>query len=226
MRDIFTGDCRRKLPVLGFSLLFFGILCFTFGVGIYPDSDTYLQMQAKREPLYPLFLHVCRNPVVSDNDTKFIGSSQCSLLYLYHEGTFLGKAYTGMAATGDNHSVALCFDAPCHDAPWLSLQHDSFQAILTEGLTYSFYLFFSVELIRGLLEEEEKDRGAAFLRGLFWVFLLLLLRSSDDDYLVHLGHCSRVCCIDTDKDRETENFCQWWNFGSSITGTSSQKLML
>ena len=61
MPAISTGDYKKKLPVWGASLLFFGIVGVVFGVGIYPDSDTYIQMQAKREPLYPLFLHLCGN---------------------------------------------------------------------------------------------------------------------------------------------------------------------
>lgn len=176
MRDIFTGDCRRKLPVLGFSLLFFGILCFTFGVGIYPDSDTYLQMQAKREPLYPLFLHVCRNLWLVIMIQNLLAAAGVAYFTCTMRELFLEKLTRGWQLLG-TIILWLCALMPHVMTPLGSASHMILSnAILTEGLTYSFYLFFSVELIRGLLEEEEKDRGAAFLRGLFWVFLLLLLR--------------------------------------------------
>ena len=50
-------------------------------------------------------------------------------------------------------------------------------SILTEGLTYPFYLFFSTELVKGLLETEERHRKTALFKGLVWVFLLLMLRN-------------------------------------------------
>lgn len=85
-------------------------------------------------------------------------------------------------------------------------------AILTEGLTYSFYLFFSVELILRFTGRGGKRQRSSFPSGTVLGVSASFTAQSDDDYLVHLGHCSRVCCIDTDKDRETENFCQLVEF--------------
>lgn len=39
---------------------FFCFLYFYYGVGQYPDSATYIGYHTSREPLYPLFLKVCR----------------------------------------------------------------------------------------------------------------------------------------------------------------------
>lgn len=39
---------------------FFCFLLLYFGVGQYPDSSTYIGYDTSREPLYPLFLKVCR----------------------------------------------------------------------------------------------------------------------------------------------------------------------
>ena len=46
----------KQVIWLGAFLLFFGILWYVAPIGIYPDSGSYISMQAGREPLYPLFL--------------------------------------------------------------------------------------------------------------------------------------------------------------------------
>lgn len=177
MRAIAIGDCKRKLPVCFFSFLFFGILYVWFGVGIYPDSETYLNMVAEREPLYPLFLHLCRNTELAAVLQNVLAACSvayftCTMRKLFLE--HLPKRWQPICT----FVLWGCALMPHLMTPLGSASHMVLSnAILTEGLTYPLYLFFSTELIRGVLEIEWRTKGTALLRALLHVFLLLLLRN-------------------------------------------------
>ena len=177
MPAIFTGDYKKKLPVWGASLLFFGTVGVVFGVGIYPDSDTYIQMQAKREPLYPLFLHLCGNLSVAVILQNLLAAGSVAYFTCTMQELFLEKLKKGWKWFG-TAVLWLCALMPHLMTPLGSASHMILSnSILTEGLTYPFYLFFSTELVKGLLETEERHRKTALFKGLVWVFLLLMLRN-------------------------------------------------
>lgn len=174
---------KKEIPVWILSFLFFGILCAGFGVGLYPDSESYLYMTAEREPLYPLFLHLCE---------KLFQSHQLQGVILIQN---LLAAYSVAYFTCVMHRLFLrdrkpvlewggtlvlwgCALMPHLMTPLGSASHMVLSnSILTEGLTYSFYLLFTTELLRGLLEKEVSDKKKAYVRALLYVFLLLLLRN-------------------------------------------------
>lgn len=177
MRAISIGDCKKKLPVWLFSFLFFGILYVRFGVGIYPDSETYLNMVAEREPLYPLFLHLCRNTELAAVLQNVLAACSvayftCTMRELFLE--HLPKGWQSICT----FVLWGCALMPHLMTPLGSASHMVLSnAILTEGLTYPLYLLSSTEMIRGVLETEWKTKGKALLRALLYVFLLLLLRN-------------------------------------------------
>lgn len=177
MRAISIGDYRRKLSVWGISFLVFGIICIWFGVGMYPDSDTYIQMLPKREPLYPLFLRICGNPFVAIIGQNFLAA--CSVAYF--TCTLQDFFLCGLKKPWriiSNLIIWGCALMPHVMTPLGSASHMIISnSILTEGLTYPLYLLFSVELLKGLLATKKKQKVAAFIRALCYSFLLLLLRN-------------------------------------------------
>ncbi len=176
---------KKEIPVWVLSFLFFGILCVVFGVGLYPDSESYLYMTAEREPLYPLFLHLCEIFFKSHQLQGVIVIQNllaaCSVAYFtctMHR-LFL-REKKPLLEWGGILVLWGCALMPHLMTPLGSASHMVLSnAILTEGLTYSFYLFFTTELLRGLLEKGKgiHDRRNAYLRALVTVFLLLLLRN-------------------------------------------------
>lgn len=176
---------KKEIPVWILSFLFFGILCAGFGAGLYPDSESYLYMTAEREPLYPLFLHLCEKLFQSHQLQGVIVIQNllaaCSVAYftcVMHR-LFL-RDRKPVLEWGGTLVLWGCALMPNLMTPLGSASHMVLSnSILTEGLTYSFYLLFATELIRGLLEKGKgiRDRRNAYLRALVFVFLLLLLRN-------------------------------------------------
>mgnify|MGYP004532021569 FL=1 len=176
---------KKEIPVWILSFLFFGILCAGFGVGLYPDSESYLYMTAEREPLYPLFLHLCERMFKSHQLQGVIVIQNilaaCSVAYFtctMHQLFLREKKPFG--EWGGTLILWGCALMPHLMTPLGSASHMVLSnSILTEGLTYSFYLLFTTELLRGLLEKGKSihDRRNAYLRALVFVFFLLLLRN-------------------------------------------------
>lgn len=174
---------KKEIPVWVLSFLFFGILCAGFGVGLYPDSESYLYMTAEREPLYPLFLHLCEI-LFKSHQLQVVTLLQnilaaCSTAYFtcVMRRMFLQKKKP-ILEWGGTLVLWGCALMPHLMTPLGSASHMVLSnSILTEGLTYSFYLFFTTELLRGLLEKEISDKKKAYIRALLCVFLLLLLRN-------------------------------------------------
>ena len=55
-----TGERKRAFGILTILLFFFLGMFAAYGVGVYNDSAQYIEMHIHREPLYPLFLLLCR----------------------------------------------------------------------------------------------------------------------------------------------------------------------
>lgn len=55
-----TGERKRAFGILLILLIFFLGMFAAYGVGVYNDSEQYIEMHIHREPLYPLFLLICR----------------------------------------------------------------------------------------------------------------------------------------------------------------------
>lgn len=173
---------KKEIPVWILSFLFFGILCAVFGVGLYPDSESYLHMAAEREPLYPLFLHICQ---ILFGNHQLQGAiilqnilAACSVAYFtcVMSRLFLKEEKSVLAWVG---TLILwgCALMPHLMTPLGSASHMVLSnSILTEGLTYPLYLLFTTELIRGLFEKEDLQKQA-YAQALFSVFLLLMLRN-------------------------------------------------
>ncbi len=173
MQAICIGGYKNKKEMYGIAgllLLFFGIL-FIFGPGHYPDTQGYIEMNMAREPLYPIFLWLCR--VIAGTYSLWLAILLQNLfcgymvyrLYFYvkkmcEPGVFLRIGLLGSLLLP--HLVT-----PLFSASHMILSN----CIISEGLCYPLYQLFGY-LLLGVLWEDEKKIFPAFLVA----FLLELTR--------------------------------------------------
>jgi len=151
---------------------FFCFLLVFFGVGQYPDSETYLHYYSDREPLYPLFLKVCRMAagdahvlwaaVIFQNVLAFF-----CFWYLYR---FITRQFQLNLLF--RIAVLLIILMPhLMTSVFTSSGIVLTNAILSEGLTVSLYPLFATILFEAFYREKK----GRFLAASYIVALLLAL---------------------------------------------------
>lgn len=177
MNIFMKNDTRKRqaaaLAVALASIVFYLIWYWQDGVIITPDSDSYLTMQADREPLYCIFLWLMR---------KIFGNR------IYLEVTVVAQCVLAGIATAVftlslkkrfrlNRIVSFCVWGIQCGLTFLNRyvahrRYSYFSSIRTEALAYSFYLF----LILGLLAilYDKSIRGV--LISLIWAVVLTSIR--------------------------------------------------
>lgn len=186
-----TGDKRERYIVIALLCIFFGVL-FCFGPGHYPDTPGYISMDMAREPLYPLFLMLCRTIAGEEMSlwlAIFLQNLFCGvnvyLIYFYvkkmcfpmlfqRETAGSGNSCDKQALAGNVLSVLLFGSLliPHLVTPLFSSSHMILSnGIISEGLCYPLYQLFIYVLLK-VLWEGKKGMGTSFVLA----FLLCLLR--------------------------------------------------
>ncbi|MBP9997232.1 MAG: hypothetical protein KBT19_08235 [Lachnospiraceae bacterium] len=150
-----------RILLMGLPFAFYIFFWAYDGVVICADSETYIDMAYSREPLYPMFLALCRTifgtqaylkVAVLIQSVLAAEATLCITIYLKEKfdlSTFWTYAVMAMPMA----TSLLCRFA----AGRASMYSNS---VLTEGITISLYLFF----IRYVLEYLEKgDRRSLFI---------------------------------------------------------------
>ncbi|MCM1537899.1 MAG: hypothetical protein NC254_05840 [bacterium] len=178
MTDVRSESKNKKSEIL-FSIMapcvigaFFCFLFLYYGVGQYPDSTTYLSYNTAREPLYPLFLRVCR---LLAGETHFLRLAillQNVLAFLvnwYLYRFIVGKfrfnllfRITALLVILAPHLLTSVFTPS-----GIVLTN----AVLSEGLTVSLYPLFAVLLLEAFYREQK----GWFLAASYGTALLLSL---------------------------------------------------
>lgn len=158
--------------VIGAFFCFFG---FHFGVGIYPDSSTYIEAQIDREPVYPLLLKLMKEVF---GQTHFLEGTVAvqnvffavSTWYLYRTVT---KCFTRRLPT--QILCVLVLLVP-HVATGIFTPSRIVlsNAILSEGVVYPLYLAFAATLLQALVTPKKVPYLAW---SLLWAFVTTLARS-------------------------------------------------
>lgn len=193
MRDIFTGDCKKlnrkieKYIVIALLCVFFGAL-FCFGPGHYPDTPGYISMDMAREPLYPLFLMLCRT-IAGEQMSLWLAillqnlfcAVNIYLIYFYVKKMCFpmlfsvdNMKWTKRDAAETVLSILLLGSLliPHLVTPLFSSSHMILSnSIISEGLCYPLYQLFIYQLLK-VLWEGKKGMGASFVLS----FLLCLAR--------------------------------------------------
>lgn len=174
---------ERRLTAAALAVLF-GALT-VWGPGFYPDTQSYIRMDIAREPLYPLFLLLCRSVAGAEGGLVLAVCLQNALcafavyfLYVSIRGAFPMPETHGKVSPGGRLFSLLLLAAllaPHVATPLFSSSHMILSdAILSEGLCYPLYQIFGTVLLRGLWGETGRLRAAGESFGL--AFLLELLR--------------------------------------------------
>lgn len=190
----------KQVIWLGAFLLFFGILWYVAPIGIYPDSGSYISMQAGREPLYPLFLAFFRTlfheadtivwlassgQLESQKAMDLIAAWPALKTAMLVQSLFAAIACFYLARTikkifalsaGMTVLVSLCTLIPYILTPLASASHMMLnKAVLTEGLAFPLFYLFTASMIRGLFQKEMRVRSYAL--AFLWALLLVLTRN-------------------------------------------------
>lgn len=153
---------------------FFCFLFLFFGVGQYPDSATYIGYNTSREPLYPLFLALCRKLA---GETHFMWVAAliqnvfafftCWYLYCFFVRKFQLNLLFRIAALLVILAPHLMTSVFTPSGIVLT------NAILSEGLTVSLYPLFATLLLEAFYREK---KGWFFAASYVAALLLSLAR--------------------------------------------------
>ncbi|WWR15470.1 hypothetical protein V1224_13475 [Lachnospiraceae bacterium JLR.KK008] len=199
--------------LLGAFLSFFGLLCYLAPIGIYPDSGSYISMQAGREPLYPLFLAFFRLIFREKDTIVWLASSgqlesekamelirtwpalQVSMLLqsllaalaCYYLTQVIRRAFRlNWPLT---ILTALCTLIPFVLTPLASSSHMVLnKAVLTEGITFPLFFMFTACMIQGLLSQKKKGR----YYGLACGCSLLLVLTRNQMFVTFAAWCAVI----------------------------------
>lgn len=190
----------EQVILLGALLLFFGIMWYVNPTGIYPDSGSYISLQAGREPLYPAFLALFRCMFGEGDRITWLASSGQALAEEFlpefltnkplRTAAFVQNVLAALSCWFLTNSVWKTFrpgrlmkilTACCTLIPYLLTPLASSSgmvltnAILTEGLAFPLNGFFTGYMILALLQQDGKIRhyGMAFATAL----LLAVMRN-------------------------------------------------
>lgn len=210
----------KQWVLLGAFLSFFGLLWFLAPIGIYPDSGSYIAMQAGREPLYPLFLLVFRLIFREKDTIVWLAASgqldsEKAIHYInkwpaLHVSTLVQSLFAALACYYLVRVVqrifrlnlfltvltALCALIPYILTPLASSSHMVLnKAVLTEGITFPFFMLFTALMLQGLFAE--KDYGVNGQRrkyySLGFLCALLLVLTRNQMLVVFAAWCAVIC---------------------------------
>lgn len=160
----------RMVPLI--TGAFFCFLLVSYGVGQYPDSETYLHYYSDREPLYPLFLKVCRMAagdahvlwaaVIFQNVLAFF-----CFWYLYR---FITRRFQ-LNLLFRIAALLIILMPHLMTSVFTSSGIVLTNAVLSEGLTVSLYPLFATILFEAFYREKK----GGFLAASYIVALLLAL---------------------------------------------------
>lgn len=210
----------KQWGLLGAFLSFFGLLWYLAPIGIYPDSGSYIAMQAGREPLYPLFLLVFRLIFREKDTIVWLAASgqldsEKAIRYInkwpaLHVSMLMQSLLAAVACYYLVRAVqrifrlklfltvltALCALIPYILTPLASSSHMVLnKAVLTEGITFPLFMLFIAFMLQGLLAEMDNDanREKKKYYSLGFVCALLLVLTRNQMLVVFAAWCAVIC---------------------------------
>lgn len=206
----------KQWVLLGAFLSFFGLLWYFSPIGIYPDSGSYIAMQAGREPLYPLYLLLFRllfreaDTIVWLAASGQLDSEKAMQLInewpALHAATLVQSLLAALACfylvrvirkIFKTNLLLTVFTALASLIPYLltplaSSSHMVLnKAVLTEGLTFPLFMLFTAFMIQGLLTEKEDGVKKRYY-SLGFVCALLLVLTRNQMLVVFAVWCAAV----------------------------------
>lgn len=169
------GNFIKSLGAPIFIGAFFCFLVLYYGVGVYPDTESYVHLTIYREPLYQIYIWICQQ--IGGDQYQIIAVIGQNILAVF-ANCMLYRYFTNKFQLNTLFSLGIM---ACLLAPHLLISIFSSSgmilgnAILTEGIAYSLYLLFFLYMVKFLGEERAKIRYA--LTALFIGILIVLTRT-------------------------------------------------
>ncbi len=143
-------------------VFFFGIL-IKYGVGIYNDSDQYITMHVRREPVYPVFLYLIRS-LFGERWMTAAGVLQTIIVifasydFILYISETAGFKAPGICLTG------ILVMAPYIVTPFVSNMHVNLSVgIMSESIAMPMFLAFFIRMHKMLVGQKAADTIAALL---------------------------------------------------------------
>ena len=165
--------------LLGALLLFFGIMWYVNPTGIYPDSGSYISLQAGREPLYPTFLALFRKLFGEGDRITWLASSGQALSEEFLPEFLANKPLRTAVLVQNLLAAFSCWFLT--NAVWKTFRPGRLMKILTACCTLIPYLLTPLASSSGMvLTNAILTEGLAFpLNGFFTGCMILALLLQD-----------------------------------------------
>ncbi|HKM03208.1 MAG TPA: hypothetical protein VJZ04_01215 [Lachnospiraceae bacterium] len=157
--------------------LFFCFLFLYFGIGVYPDTEGYLNRSIGREPLYPTFLWIIRS-IAGHNSLVIVCILQNVFAFFVTNNIYQFVQKKFLLNWVFKSAVIACLLLPHIIIPLSAPSRIVLtNSILSEGITLSLYLLFVTCLLKSIFLYHKKiiDKYAAI--SIIVAFLLSITRS-------------------------------------------------
>lgn len=177
---------------------FFAFLFLFFGPGEYPDSITYINHYSGREPVYPLFLLLCKK--VSGEGMMLTVACFFQNVFAAFSTYYLWKIISKSFGLRKFLQIIFLFILIVPNVLTAFFTQSGIilsNAILSEGLSYSLYLLFCALVISLIYDRRRRDIVLAF----FVAFIISLTRSQLMPLILAMGVIAMAVCIRGEKHK-------------------------
>ncbi len=160
--------------ILAVLISFFTAILLKFGVAVYNDSDQYISMHMRREPVYPVFLYLIRS-LFEDHWMIAAGVLQTLIVVVFSYRFILYISdVTGFGPVG-LYIVTAFVLMPYIITPLISSTHVNLSvAIMSESIAMPMFLQFFIDMHAFLTGQHTRDA----ISGFIFALLISLTRSN------------------------------------------------
>ena len=163
MKDPAGRKAVSRIIIFAVLVVFFTGILIRFGVGLYNDSDQYITMHVRREPVYPVFLYLIRS-LFGERWMTAAGVIQ-TIIVIFASYRFV-EYVSDVAGLKTVGSSMVCFFVllPYMVTPFVSTMHVNLSVgIMSESIAMPLFLGFFIELHRMLNRRRVGDAISSLL---------------------------------------------------------------
>ena len=174
MKDPAGRKAVSRIIIFAVLVVFFTGILIKFGVGVYNDSDQYITMHVRREPVYPVFLYLIRS-LFGDRWMTAAGVLQTIMVIFASYDFILYISDTAGFKAPGTYLIGVIVMAPYIVTPFVSHMHINLSVgIMSESIAMPMFLGFFVRMHKMLTGRKTGDTIAA----LFLAIVISLTRSN------------------------------------------------
>lgn len=162
------------LIILAVLVSFFTVILFKYGVGVYNDSDQYISMHMRREPVYPVFLYLIRS-LFAEQWMMAAGVLQTMIVIVISYRFILYVSDTAELNAAGQYIVTAFVLVPYIITPLISSTHVNLSvAIMSESIAMPMFLQFFINMHAFLSTQHATEAVSGFI----FAVLISLTRSN------------------------------------------------